>query len=90
VGRLHRVLDDGHEVERQRVELDLGAQTAGELRDGVLGVVAAAVEAAVDEVLDARAQGPKAATTASVDTATISGESSCNGRTDCRPSTAKR
>ena len=56
VRRLHRLADDVLEVGAQRVELDLLAQPRPERLERALGVVAAAVEAPVDEPLHARAQ----------------------------------
>ena len=49
-------VDDVEQVGADRVDLDGVAQPRGERGDGRFGVVAGAVEAAVDEVLDALAQ----------------------------------
>ena len=54
--RLERALHGLEQVGADRVELDRVAQPRGERGDGRLGVVAGAVEAAVDEPLDAQAQ----------------------------------
>ena len=51
VGGLHRLLDHDAEVSAQRLEVDLLAQPRTERLQGVLRVVAAAVEAPVDEAL---------------------------------------
>ena len=51
--------DDARAARAQRVELDLVAQPRAEGLDGAGGVVAAPVEAPVDERLDARARRPE-------------------------------
>jgi len=53
VCRLHRLGDDGLEVALERRELDLLAQSRAEALERALGVVAAALEAPVDEALHA-------------------------------------
>ena len=53
VGWLDGALDGVEQVGADRVDLDGVAQPGGERRDRRLGVVAGAVEAAVDEALDA-------------------------------------
>jgi hypothetical protein len=53
VSGLHRVGHNRHEIARQDVEIGLGAHADTEAIQGALGVVAAAIESAVDEGLDA-------------------------------------
>ena len=57
MGRLHRLVDDGAEIGAELVEVDLVAETLAECVEGLFGVVAAAVEAAVDEGLDSSSGG---------------------------------
>jgi hypothetical protein len=56
---LHRLVDHAEQLGRERVEVELLTQPGGERLDGLGGVVAAAVEAPVDQVLDAASQRPK-------------------------------
>src|SRR5690606_10693555 len=55
--RLHGLLDDPQQLGRQRVEVGLVTDGGGEGLDGLLGVVASAVEAPVDGVLHPAADG---------------------------------
>jgi len=87
---LHRGPHDTEKILGQRLELDLGAETAPELRDRVLGVVAAAVEAAVDRALHVGSEGAEGGDPPRVEAATINGDSSGTGRIDCNASTARR
>ena len=64
----------------QGVQVDLVAQAGRERLHGAGGVVAAAVEAPVDQVLDPPAQGANAATTARVAAATTRLELSGSSR----------
>jgi hypothetical protein len=57
LGRLHRLVDHGQQLGGQGVQVDLVAQAGREPLDGAGGVVAAAVEAPVDQVLDAAPGG---------------------------------
>ena len=54
-GPAYGAVDGVEQVGADRVDLDRVAQPRGERGDGRLGVVAGAVEAAVDEALDALA-----------------------------------
>jgi len=54
---LHGLVDHGQQLAVEHVKVDLVAQAQGEAVHGAGGVVAAAVEAAVDQVLDPAAQG---------------------------------
>src|SRR6266545_7011447 len=56
-GRLHGLLDHRQQVGSQRVQVDLLAQPRAERVDGPCRVVAAAIEATVDQPLDASAGG---------------------------------
>ena len=56
MGGLHRFLDDGNEVLTQLREIDLIAQGGTEGSNGFGRIILAAVEAAVDELLDSTAQ----------------------------------
>src|SRR4029453_4231600 len=55
-GRLHGRGDQGQQLGREGVQVDLLVQPAAERLDGGGGVMAAAVEAPVDQVLDPAAQ----------------------------------
>ena len=57
VRRLQALVDDAAQLAAERVELDLVAQPRAEAGQRLRGVVAAAVEAAVDRRLDAGARG---------------------------------
>jgi hypothetical protein len=52
IGRLHGLVDHGQQVSGQQVEIGLLPEPGGEDLDGLGGVVAAAVEMPVDQVLD--------------------------------------
>jgi hypothetical protein len=56
LGRLHGLVDHPQQLALQGVQVDLVAQPGREGVQGAGGVVAAAVEAAVDQVLDSAAQ----------------------------------
>ncbi len=56
VGRLNRSRDGAFELRLHRLEIDRVAQPQAERRDDRLGVVAGAVEATVNEPLDAKPQ----------------------------------
>jgi hypothetical protein len=54
-GRLHGLVHDRQQLAAEGVEVDLVAQAGGERLDGLDGVVLAAVEAPVHDLLDAAA-----------------------------------
>ena len=75
MGGLDRLGDDAAQVRAQRLEVELVAQPRAERLERARRVVAAAVEAPVDERLDARSAGRNSAATASVETATAKPDS---------------
>ena len=70
VRRLHRLVDHAARSSLERVEVDLVAQPRAEAGERPAGVVAAAVEAAVDAAWMRARAGPNSAATASVEAAT--------------------
>ncbi len=54
---MHRRVDDSGEIRPERLEIDLVAEPRAEGLERALGVVAAAVEATVDDSLDPAAGG---------------------------------
>jgi hypothetical protein len=79
VRRLERARRGGRQLVEHSVDVDGVAKAGAERRHGRLGVVARSVETAVDEALQAGAQGEKRAAAASVEAATPTGLE--NGRT---------
>jgi len=59
MGRLHRLVDHGHQLSREGVEVDLVAEATAECLDRSGCVVAAPVEAPVHSGLDAATDGPE-------------------------------
>ena len=67
---MHGVVDHGQQLAVEGVQVDLVAQAQGEAVHGAGGVVAAPVEAPVDQALDPAAQGWNRAAAARVAAAT--------------------
>jgi hypothetical protein len=58
-GRLHGLVDHGQQFGVQGVQVDLAAEADAERLDGLGGVVPAAVEATIHDLLDAAADRPE-------------------------------
>ncbi|HCJ33256.1 MAG TPA: hypothetical protein DHV65_03030, partial [Ktedonobacter sp.] len=57
MGRLHRLLHYGDQLFAQACQVGLRTQCHAKCVDDPLGIILAAIEAPIDEALDARAQG---------------------------------
>ena len=89
-GGLHRLADRAEEVGREGIELDLLAEAGAERLERALRVVAAAVEASVDERLHARAQrAGTAPRRASVDAAIARFEPPANDENSACPASTR-